>query len=134
MGRAVSLYSRFRAFLSMALLYHRRLRVEQGWSARSQKGCRQRPQRFGRAVEIHRLLGVQPEFRRGPESRAELQRHLRCNTRSAIYDPVDHLDLAAEVIGHLPLRQTERLQELLPQDLARARGLSVTQHLCLHLW
>ena len=75
----------------------------------------------GGAVEIHSFLRVEPELRGRSKRGSQLQRHLGTHRSATIDDPVDHLDVATEMISQSLLGHAQRDQELLAQNLSRAR-------------
>ena len=68
-------------------------------------------------MEVRRPLCVEPELGRRPQCRSELQRHLGRHRAASIDDAGDALDVAAEMIGELPLCEPER-------DEKRLTGIS----------
>jgi len=69
-------------------------------------------------MEVNGLLRVEPELGGGAEGRGELQGHFGRHRAAAVDDPVDHFDIASEMVRQMPLGHAERDQELLAKDLA----------------
>jgi len=70
-------------------------------------------------VDLHRLLGVQPEVWRSLESRCEFKGHGRSKGRSAVDQAIDDLYIAVNMIGQVFLGHPERPKVFFPEDLAR---------------
>ena len=66
---------------------------------RSLKGVADSHARPSGLIQIDGLLGVEPKVGRHSETGAELERHLGPHRGTPVDDAIDHLHVAAQVIG-----------------------------------